>query len=486
MHKTTIALIAALAAISPLAAEQPSAPGERPIAFAAQNGETVAAYAGTLAVSENRDEPDSRRIALSYVRFPATGERPGPPIVYLAGGPGGSGIATARGPRFPLFMAMREHGDVIALDQRGTGESSDLPECTSSVTVPDTEPVSDEELAALWRAAITECGAFWRDSGIDLDGYTTRESVRDLAELRARLGAERLALWGISYGSHLALAALDAIPEQIDRAVIASAEGLDQTVKLPARTDAYFARLQEAVDSQPAARVAYPDIAGTMRRVHARLEAEPMRLEVPRAEGAPFPFLLQRPVLQQFAAQMIADPANAAVLLALYAGLDRGDPSIAIALLGRFHRPDRPVTLRAMPTAMDLASGIGEQRAALFARQARNSLLGGYLNFPMPQAADVWEGFGLDAAFRDGPEGDTPVLLLTGTLDGRTYPEGQREAVAGLTEVTRVTVRNAGHNLFMSDPAVHAAIGAFMRGERVPQTEIVVPLPDLTQISPPR
>ena len=42
-----------------------------------------------------------------------------------------------------------------------------------------------------------------------------------------------MTLWGISYGSHLALAALNEIPSEIDRIVIASAEGLDQTVKLP-------------------------------------------------------------------------------------------------------------------------------------------------------------------------------------------------------------------------------------------------------------
>mgnify|MGYP001429206030 CR=1 FL=1 len=98
--------------------------------------------------------------------------------------------------------------------------------------------------------------------------------------LAAHLGAERVTLWGISYGTHLAMAALKAIPDEIDRAILASAEGLDQTVKLPSRTEAYIERLQAAVNAQPGAAAAYPDIAGMMARVrspmHAATEAASM------------------------------------------------------------------------------------------------------------------------------------------------------------------------------------------------------------------
>ncbi|WP_203293540.1 alpha/beta fold hydrolase [Maricaulis parjimensis] len=455
---------------------------ETPIEFTAQSGETVAAFQGHVEVPENRADPDSRLIRLSYVRFPATTDTPGNPIVYLAGGPGGSGSGTARAQRFPLFMQMRQHGDVIAFDQRGTGDSTPLPGCASSVLIPDTQPVTDAELASAYREAVEECGAFWREQGIALEGYTTRDSVADLSDLRAHLGASRIDLWGISYGSHLALAALNEMPNEIGRVVIASAEGLDQTVKFPARTDAYIARLQAAVDSQPAARAAYPDIAGLMRRVHARLEAEPLLLDIPQQDGTSAPYLLQRHNLQQFASGMISDPGWARIMLALYASLDAGDPQLAIALLQRFHTPGEPITLRAMPTAMDLASGISDARLAEVERQAQTSLLGAYLNFPMPQIRGAWDGFDLGEDFRTGPTGDTPVLLLTGTLDGRTYPQAQAEAVAGLSHVTQIIVRNAGHNLFMSSPAVHDAMHAFMRGETVTTSEIEVELPDFTEL----
>jgi len=452
--------------------------GESEITFTAQSGDTVEAYRGEFQVPENRADPDSRMITISYVRFPATGETAGPPIVYLAGGPGGSGSGTAQGRRFPLFMAMRQHADVIAFDQRGTGQSQRPPRCASSQQVDSAARVSDADIVAAYQAALAECVGFWQAEGVDLLGYTTRESVADLSDLRAHLGADAMSLWGISYGSHLALAALDAIPDEIERVIIASAEGLDQTVKYPARTDAYIARLQAAIDTQPAAAALYPDIAGLMRRVHAQLEAEPILIQVPQDDGPAIPFLLQRHNVQQFSSGLIADPANAGLLPALYASLEQGDTTLATRLLGFFWTPGEPLSLNAMSTAMDIASGIDADRLVAVEAQAETSLLGLYLNFPMPQLNDAVDGLDLGADFRTGPNGDTPVLLLTGTLDGRTYPQSQREAVADLSDVTRVVVRNAGHNLFMTTPEVGEVMHRFMRDEPIDDAEIVIDLPD--------
>ena len=76
---------------------------------------------------------------------------------------------------------------------------------------------------------------------------------------------------------------------------------------------------------------------------------------------------------------------------------------------------------------------------------------------------------------------DVPTLLLTGTLDGRTYPKSQQEAVAGLTNVSTVIAQNAGHNLFMSSPEVSEVIQRFMRGEEIDDMTIELPLPNFVQ-----
>ena len=94
---------------------------------------------------------------------------------------------------------------------------------------------------------------FWEREGVDYRGYTTWESAADVDAVRRALGVEKVNLLGISYGTHLALAIRKRYPDRVDRLVLASAEGLDQTVKLPARTDAYFERLQAVIDADPVA-----------------------------------------------------------------------------------------------------------------------------------------------------------------------------------------------------------------------------------------
>src|SRR5262245_5842449 len=99
-------------AIAPAAAAQPTLRIE-PFRFMTDDGTEVDAELGRVAVRENRTGSGTRQIELVFVRLKSTSQTPGPPIVYLAGGPGGSGIATAKGPRFPVFNALRAVADVI-------------------------------------------------------------------------------------------------------------------------------------------------------------------------------------------------------------------------------------------------------------------------------------------------------------------------------------------------------------------------------------
>ncbi len=453
-------------------------PVETPFMFKANSGEEAEAFRGEFTVPENRSDPNSRELTLRYVRFAATGENPGAPIVYLAGGPGGSGIQTAQWRRFPLFMAMREFGDVIAFEQRGTGESDDTPRCVSDVYIPDDKVVPGEEVVSLLRDSVVQCREFWREQGIDLGGYTTRESAKDLDALRAHLGAEKVTLWGISYGTHLALAAVKEMESRIDKLVFASAEGLDQTVKLPSRTDAYFDRLQTAINTQPAAKAAYPDIKSLMRKVHDKLDREPVMIELQSQSGESADYLLQKQTMQRIASALIADPDRATGLVQIYSAVDAGYYAPVVGILQRFITPGGPLEWNAMSLAMDVASGIDQPRLDRVRQEADTALLGDLLNFPMPHLHGTLADMDLGADFRSAPSTDIPTLLLSGTLDGRTYPESQQEAVSGFTNLSTVTVENAGHNLFMSSPDVTDAIQRFMRGEMTEDETITIALPE--------
>src|SRR5918992_5233688 len=118
----------------------------KPYTFTNAAGEKTESEFGTLLVPENRSNPQSNLIELAFVRFKSTAKTPGPPIVYLAGGPGGSGIFSAKGSRFPLFMALREIADVIAFDQRGTGHSKPNLICPQRLDLPLDVPPTPESV----------------------------------------------------------------------------------------------------------------------------------------------------------------------------------------------------------------------------------------------------------------------------------------------------------------------------------------------------
>ena len=448
------------------------------------DGQKVQAFEGSIQVLENRSDKNSRLIPLHYLRFPATSMNPGSPIIYLAGGPGGSGIATVSYPgfRFPLFMAMREFGDVIALDQRGTGKSRTATECTSKQVLPLNEILTESEVTRRYRQAATECVDFWASEGVDVLGYTTLESAKDIDQLRKHFEADKVTLWGISYGSHLALASLKVMPGKIDKLIIASAEGLNQTVKLPARTDAYFDRLQLAINTQPKAAQAYPDIKGLIRRVHKNLDENPISLQIPQEDAAPVDFLFQRAHMQGMASAMIADPhRGVSNLLQLYGAIDQGVTQMLPAIIKRAGFDQQAISFDVMSFAMDVASGVTAQKLQLFNQQARHAIVGKMLNFPMPMLDKSVNGLDLGDDFRQFPHSAVRTLLLTGTLDGRTYIKSQQEATRGLTNLTQVMVNNAGHNLFMVSPQVTKVIQEFMSDEAVTMTEIEFQLPEFVK-----
>ncbi|MEE8117794.1 MAG: alpha/beta hydrolase [Gemmatimonadales bacterium] len=472
--RTTAVVV--LSCLTACADPQPAAPtiAFDPYEFEAADGTTVESERGVFRVPENRNDPEAREIQIGLVRFRSTSENPGPPIVYLAGGPGGSGVATARGRRFPLFMAMREFGDVIAFDQRGTGWSNAIPECETEHRFPLDEPLTLERSIPVFRAAADECATFWAEQSVDLAGYNTLESARDIDALRRALGADKVSLWGISYGSHLALAALKTMPGRIERVVLAGVEGLDQTVKLPVRTDAYFVRLQDAINADPGAAAAYPDLAAMMHRVHARLDTAPMTTTFTDPSGETVTVAIGKTEMQLLASFSIADPAGAARLPAIYLMADAGDLSRIAPLIYESLRRD-PVSFRGMPEAMDVMSGVSAARLALVRQQAETSLLGDLLNFPMPHLIGTMGLADLGDDFRAPVTTDVPILILTGTLDGRTYPEGAADVRNGFANATQVIVENGGHNVFMQSPEISDIVLCFMRGEDVPTVVTLEP-----------
>ena len=445
-----------------------------PYTFEVQGVGTIEAERGQVLVPENRSSAESRIIPIHFVRLQSRAQNPGPPIMYLAGGPGGSGTGAMRGRRWAMFDQLRNIADVIILDQRGTGLSSSVPLCESSVQIPADSAATREMYVRLHKEAWNECLDFWQNEGIDIRGYTTMESAADIEAVRNAIGEERLNLLGISYGTHLALATLKRYPSSIDRLVLASAEGLNHTVKRPALTEAYFDRLQSVIDSDSVSHSYYPDVKGLIKGVLNRIEVHPEKILV--SSDPEIYHTLSKFEMQLVTGFMISDPRNVNSILKGFTDASNGDFNWFRNFLSGNLRDNR-IRLHGMPEAMDLASGISTERLLQIEEEAATALLGDVLNFPIPHLLGVAPEIDLGEAFREPVSSDRPALFLSGTLDGRTYPKAHEEIAVGFSNSAIVTIENAGHNLFFSHPDLVDIVANFFNGDDTKDQTLTADLP---------
>lgn len=160
---------------------------------------------GYLIVPENRSLPDSPTIELAVAIIYSPNPSP-EPIIYLEGGPGGSALSAVDS---WLTSILRENHDLILLDQRGTGYSSPTLDCPEI-----NEDYESED------AATEACRDRLLADGVDLTAYNSAESAADVNDLRLALGYEQVILYGISYGTRLALTVMRDFPEGLHSVVI--------------------------------------------------------------------------------------------------------------------------------------------------------------------------------------------------------------------------------------------------------------------------
>ncbi|GEN11813.1 Pimeloyl-ACP methyl ester carboxylesterase [Myxococcus fulvus] len=432
----------------------------QPHPFHARDGRSVQAELGTLSVPLRHARPEGPGMSLRFVRFKSTNPSPGAPIVYLAGGPGGSGIDAARHGRFDLFLALREVADVIALDQRGTGESNPHAELSHPWAIPLDQRVDEALLDTTMKKAAAEASRAWTAAGVDLGAYTTVENADDLEALRKALGAPKLNLWGISYGTHLGLAYLRRYPQQVEHIILAGVEGPDDTWKRPAHAEALLDRWEAVLRAEGEQG---PGLRARLAKLLKSLRREPRGVEVTDPEtGARrtwkvSPFDLQRTLFES-----MRDPTTFRRFLALLPALEAGD----FAPMAPFAGLLREGALRPMSLAMDAASGVSPARQALIRKEASKSLLGGSANPGALVAGDVPGVSDLGASFRGPLKASVPVLLISGTLDGRTSPDNAEALRPGLSKAVHLVLEGAGHDgLFQSDPRILERMTSFLKGE---------------------
>ena len=449
-------------------------------------GEKVDAELGHLIVPENRKNPKSSLIELAFVRFKSTATNPGPPIVYLAGGPGGSGIGTARGTRFPLFMAMREVADVIAFDQRATGLSRPSLECTESLGYPLDKPGDPKQLVLLYQERTRTCVEQLKAKGIDVTAYNTNENADDLEDLRKALGAPKISLWSISYGTHLGLATIRRHENSIHKVILAGVEGPSHTWKLPSNIQANLEKISQLAKNDPQISEKVPDLIGLMKTVLDGLETNPIKVEVtdPRTRQIT-PVTLGKFDVQQITASVVGN-SEVNGIPALYYALLKGNTShLFVKTIARNVGRSRQGTIgSAMPPAMDCASGADAARLRRIESEAKNTLLGSAIDFPFPGVCAGFDNIDLGPSFRAPLKTKVPALFISGTLDARTPVNNAEEVRQGFANSQHLIIEGAVHSdpLFLSSPTIKEVMLQFMKGQPLSTTKVTASPLKFTQI----
>lgn len=456
------------------AAQRPGDIKIEPYTFETNKGQKIEAEFGRIYVPEKHSKPNGKLIELAFVRFKSTAKASSAPILYLAGGPGGSGISLAKGARFPLFMAMREFGDVIALDQRGAGLSKPNLTCNHTLDYPLDKPTGKTEALRLYQEKSNLCAEFWRKQTVDLTAYNTNENADDLNVLRKALRVKQITLWGSSYGTHLGLTFIRRHQKSVYRAIFSGVEGMDDTFKLPSAIDAQLMLVSDLVRKDEELNKEIPDFIELVKRVFAKLEKESVEVETKSGK-----IKLGKFDLQQLTTALLGDRAGKEVLPALFFDLDKGNyHSPLLKYFAQFIAQQRLGEIgSAMAFAMDCTSFASQERLARIHREGKTSLLGDAPDFPLPEVCTAWGDLKLESGFRRPVKSNINILFMSGTFDGRTPPSNVEEILKGFPNGHHVLIEGAGHGdeLFVSSPKIKDVMLEFMRDVSLSTYKITLP-----------
>ncbi|MBX7171922.1 MAG: alpha/beta hydrolase [Pyrinomonadaceae bacterium] len=438
-----------------------------PFTFETANGQKVEAERGFVSVPENRQNPKSRLIQIAFIRFKSTSPNPKSPIVYLAGGPSSSGIGAARSSRFSMFMALREVADVIALDQRGVGQSKPNLNCINFVDLPFDKPANENDYLQNVLDKSKLCAKYWTEQRVDLTGYNTNENADDIEDLRKAIGAAKINLLGISYGTHLGLTVLKRHGENIEKAILAGVEGLDDTYKLPSNIQSQLKVIEQEFKTDTELGAKIPDLLALMKKVFDRVEKNPETVEFTDSQSQKkVKVTIGKFDLQLLTAIGMGDTNFISNLPALFYAMDKGNFSFIAPQVAGFRK--RGIG-SAMAFMMDCASGISKDRFGRIEREKENTLLGAIIDFPFPKICEAWNQTDLGEKFRSPLKSNVPTLFISGTLDGRTPVSNAEIVRKGFSKSQHLIIERAGHSddLLISSPKIAETMVAFLKGDKI-------------------
>lgn len=205
------------------------------------------------------------------------------PIVYLHGGPGIATLGVAQKYLSHSFWKkLREKHDIIMMDYSGTGYSGpylcdDIQQSIASV---EASEISEEEKHEKKIALFMNCRDSLQSKNIPINTFSSFQIAADTDEVREKLGIKKWNVYGVSYGSHVAMQYMRHFEKNINTVILDSPfppnvknESFAYTMK---ETLTY---MQNVINKDPKTAKMFPDIISDFASTAERLNKKPLKMK---------------------------------------------------------------------------------------------------------------------------------------------------------------------------------------------------------------
>jgi pimeloyl-ACP methyl ester carboxylesterase len=428
------------------------------------------ASCGSLVVPENRANPSGPTIRLAVAIIPAQSQTPAPdPVVFMSGGPGSAASPQAQE---LINSGLNRDRDLIIMDQRGQlfdTPNLDCPEVDPGWTRRSVGLTSYGGRALhLFEQATQKCHDRLVAEGVDLGAYNTTESAADFADLRTALGIAEWNVYGLSYGTDLALTYMRQYPQGVRSVTIDAVTPPDVAnlgwpwTSIKEGTGALF----RACAAQPRCAKRYPHLRRTWIGLVKELEANPITTQV-RSDGKRVKVVLDGAAVLNITPALIT--TDASTVPAKIAALAGGDASgFAQDRLKFFGATGLAV---GMTNSVLCSEWVAYERPSNPRRQGRKAfpnLPGSVLAQPpgltfQAEACPIWDVAPAPPAIRAPlTASPIPTLVLNGSFDALTGAQWARYAAEKLGNATLVIVPGVGHGALYASTCAQSVEVSFL------------------------
>ena len=433
----------------------------------------VTARCGRLAVPLDRTDPDSPLIKLAVAIFPARNGESAPPLVYLDGGPGSKTLASLLFTYSNLIKPLDADRTVVVFDQRGAGYSEPDLSCPEVVERTFELMGGTDEDPGFFLDVLRECSARWEADASVLRRINSAASASDVDFLRRALGYEQWDLFGLSYGTRLALTVMRDYPTGVRRVVLDSVYPLEINGRpqIRANLNRALEHLFAACSADPDCQSRYGDAEALFYGQRALLDEQPALVTLFNADRLWIQdgFLTGSRLLDM-------------VFLGMYnMGVVRRLPALLDSIRNRDLWDAALVMTGLLFAGRMLSYGQGmallcneeipfEPTGALPAAALRFPRLQGFFAQAVFQSADALRfcrdlGLGEADPVENLPvRSDIPALVMAGSFDPITPPEWGRLAAQNLSDVRLAEFPDLAHGAALSHECARSITLGFLDG----------------------